>query len=231
MPCYSIVYRPWPPYREFLLDSIRLQDIQPHSFIHDRWHMLRFLGLIFVVAICVEMAPWGLLAGALLLAGWLVLKPAPFSVARLRSYDEELKVTDAGSRFLSAIPLLNAVYCVNCDLITDSPHDFCAACGSHSVIAVSRLWQLTLPEVRATTARYKISFTADIRDIPANGLHESTKLITRLGELGGDVKDLHIQVEPVFRRDAIRKAVRADVLEPARRTAASACQHILRKVS
>ena len=153
--------------------------------------MLRLLGFVVIVIIWGEMTPWGMLVGAILLVGWLLLRPAPLSKTHgLRTYDEELGVTDAGSGFLSAIPLLNAVYCVNCDLVTNSPHDACGVCGSHSVVAVSRMWQLTLAEAPTNAPRYKVSFTVDVREIPANGLNESTKLISRLAELGGVVKTL-----------------------------------------
>ena len=114
--------------------------------------MLRLLGFVVIVVIWGEMAPWGMLVGAILFVGWLLLRPAPLSETHgLRTYDEQLRVTDAGSGFLSAIPLLNAVYCVNCDLVTNSPHDACGVCGSHSVVAVSRMWQLTLAEAPTNT--------------------------------------------------------------------------------
>jgi hypothetical protein len=195
--------------------------------------MLRLLGLVFIVIICVEMAPWGAGVGAILFVAWLLVKPAPLSKTHgLRSHDELLRVTDAGSSFLSAIPLTNAVYCVNCDLITNSPHDACRVCGSHSVVGVSRLWQLTLAEGAPTNAaRYKVSFTVDVREIPANGLNESAKLISRLAELGGDVKTIHIKVDPVFSTDATLTDAKTAVPETGRRTATSAWQQVLRQAS
>jgi hypothetical protein len=195
--------------------------------------MLRLLGLVFIVVICAEMAPWGAVVGAILFGGWLLVKPAPLSKTHgLRSHDEQLTVTDAENSFLSAIPLLNAVYCVNCDLITNSSHDACRICGSHSVVGVSRLWQLTLAEgAPANAARYKVSFTVDVREIPANGLNESTKLISRLAELGGDVKTIHIQVDPVFSTDATLTDAKTAVPETGRRTATVAWQQVLRQAS
>jgi hypothetical protein len=184
--------------------------------------MIRLLGFVVIVLIWGEMAPWGLLVGGILLAGWLLVKPAPLSKTHgLRSQSEQLRVTDAGSSLLSAIPLQNAVYCVNCDLITNSPHDACGVCGSHSVVGVSRMWQLTLGGSKPTNAaRYKVNLAVDVREIPANGLSESTKLLGRLAELGGDVKTLHIKVDPIF-SSAILSDARTDVLKPARRPATS----------
>ena len=136
---------------------------QCESVLHEKhgwWLMLRLLGFVVIVVICVSLAPWGLLVGTILAAGWILVKPAPLPSTRgLRSSDEQRR---AGSRFLSAIPLPNAVYCVNCDLVTNSPHDACGVCGSHSVIGVSRMWQLTLTEAPTKTAKYKVSFTADV---------------------------------------------------------------------
>jgi hypothetical protein len=169
--------------------------------------MLRLLGFIFLVFICVGTAPWGLVFGSVLCIGWLVIKPSQTH----RFPDEKDRVSSTQWSF-SAIPLLNAVYCANCDLITNSPHDECKVCGSHSVIGVSRLWQLTLGQEPVKAAKYKVSLTADIREIPANGLSESTKLINRLAELGGNVKLLHIQVQSVD--DAISNA-KMELIKPA----------------
>jgi hypothetical protein len=193
--------------------------------------MLRLLGFVVIVVIWGEMAPWGVLVGAILFLGWLFVKPAPLSkIHGVHRYGEQLGATDAGSSFLSAIPLPNAVYCVNCDLITNSPHDACGVCGSHSVVGVSRMWQLTLAGAPTNAARYKVNFTVDVREIPANGLSESTKLLGRLAELGGDVKTLHIKVDPIF-SNATPSDAKTDVRMPARRTATSALQQVRRQAS
>ena len=54
--------------------------------------MLRLLGFVVIVVILGEMAPWGMLVGAILFVGWLLLRPAPLSKTHgLRTYDEQLK--------------------------------------------------------------------------------------------------------------------------------------------
>ena len=40
---------------------------------------------------------------------------------------------------LNAIRLTNAVLCVECDVLSDSPHDYCLVCGSRSLFNVGRL--------------------------------------------------------------------------------------------
>ena len=161
------------------------------------WTMLRALGLLFLLVLGVVLGPWGLLLCACLCAGWLWMKPTPPPTAERRSCSHLPQ--PHGRQLLSAIPLLNAVYCANCDLITNSPHDDCSVCGSRSVMAVSRIWKLTPShDAPLRTARYKVSFIADVRGIPANELNESTKLLNRLADLGGDLMAFHIQVEPVL---------------------------------
>ena len=163
---------------------------------HGWCPMFRLLGFLFVVIIGIATAPWGLVIGAVAFAGWLLTNQEPLSkIDGLRSSNEGCS---NGASCLNAVPLLKAVYCANCDLITDSPHDACEVCGSHSVIGVSRMWQLAPGGPPAKTARFKVSFAANIRNIPVTGLNESMKLINRLAELGGHVVDLHIQVDPVF---------------------------------
>jgi hypothetical protein len=44
--------------------------------------------------------------------------------------------TDGG---VSAVPLLNAVFCADCETITNSPHEGCAICGSRSLINLFRM--------------------------------------------------------------------------------------------
>ena len=40
---------------------------------------------------------------------------------------------------LNAICLKKAVLCVDCDVVSDSPHDYCLVCGSRSLFNVGRL--------------------------------------------------------------------------------------------
>ena len=44
--------------------------------------------------------------------------------------------TDGG---LSAVPLLNAVFCADCETISNSPHDACTVCGSRSLVNLFRI--------------------------------------------------------------------------------------------
>lgn len=157
---------------------------------------MRLLGFVFLVIICVQTAPWGLAIGSILVVAWLFVTPASLTKSADAGFFEKApRFPSAGHRPVSAIPLVHAAYCANCDSISDSPHDTCRICGSHSVIAVARLWQLRVAHAPAHSAKFKLNFTADVREIPAVGLSEAIHLIARLAELGGDMKVFHIQVD------------------------------------
>ena len=54
-----------------------------------------------------------------------------------------------GPRVLNAIPLENAVLCAECDVVSDSTHDVCLVCGSHSLFNIARVFGGKLPRKRA----------------------------------------------------------------------------------
>ncbi len=196
--------------------------------------MLRLLGVLLILVICIEVAPWGFVVGAALLVACLLVNPAPPTKTHLLLWDRETGITDVGRRVLRSIPLVNAAYCADCDLITDSPHDACAVCGSHSVVGVSRMvertWQPTEAQLTAKNARYKLNLAAELREIPADGLGEITKLITRLAESGGKVERLHINVEP-FGNALVTTDIGGKALPPLRWGFTSACRQVLRRAS
>ena len=53
-----------------------------------------------------------------------------------------------GPRVLNAVPLENAVLCAECDVVSDSPHDVCLVCGSHSLFNIARVFGGKLPKNR-----------------------------------------------------------------------------------
>jgi hypothetical protein len=140
--------------------------------------MLRLSGVFLIGVACLVTAPWGVLVGAV-----LVLLDCIYEKARVR------KVGSGKEGCLSAVPLCNAVYCANCEVITNSPHDTCNVCGSHSVAGLSRMlaggWRRTVSQRTAKTAKFKLSLIAEVLEIPADGLNETVTLITRLAEAGG----------------------------------------------
>ena len=54
-----------------------------------------------------------------------------------------------GRRF-NAVPLQNAVLCAECDVVSDSPHDACLVCGSHSLFNIAHMFGGNLPKDRGS---------------------------------------------------------------------------------
>jgi hypothetical protein len=50
---------------------------------------------------------------------------------------------------VNAVWLRNAVLCADCEVISDSPHDTCRVCGSHSLLSLSCVLGGVLPAQRA----------------------------------------------------------------------------------
>lgn len=118
--------------------------------------------------------------------------------------------TEAG---LSAVPLLNAVFCIDCETISNSPHDVCTICGSHSLVNLFRMVGGTLRRGKAqsavelaNTVKYNLELVAKVREIPATELSLIVESMTRLAEASGAVESLHIDVESVFDIQGARRA-------------------------
>ena len=119
-------------------------------------------------------------------------------------------MTDGG---LSAVPMLNAVFCADCETISNSPHDACTVCGSRSLISLFRMLGGTLrtqkpqsPEDHGKTAKYNLELTVKVHEVPANELNRAIESISRLAEVCGDMESLHIDVESVFDPQAVLRA-------------------------
>jgi hypothetical protein len=61
-----------------------------------------------------------------------------------------LYLGDVALGTLNAVALQNAVLCAECDVVSDSPHDWCMVCGSRSLFNISRMLGGSLPKNRAT---------------------------------------------------------------------------------
>ena len=106
---------------------------------------------------------------------------------------------------MSAVPLLNAVFCVGCETISNSPHDACTVCGSRSLVSLFRILGGTLrtqkpqsAEDHAKTAKFNLELTVKVHEVPANELNRAIESMSRLAEVCGDLESLHINVESAF---------------------------------
>lgn len=64
--------------------------------------------------------------------------------------DSEIEGAPQGAWLLNAVPLQNAVLCAECDVVSDSPHDTCLVCGSHSLFNIAHVFGGKLPQERAS---------------------------------------------------------------------------------
>ena len=60
-----------------------------------------------------------------------------------------VEISPEKGQTLNAISLKSAVLCADCDVVSDSPHDYCLVCGSRSLLNMSRLLGGMLPNERA----------------------------------------------------------------------------------
>ena len=116
-------------------------------------------------------------------------------------------------RGLGAVPLLNAVFCADCETISNSPHDACTICGGHSLINLFRMLGGTLrrqneqpAEGHAKTAKYNLELTAKVHGIPATELNHVIESMTRLAGAGGELESLHFNVESGFDTEGVLRA-------------------------
>ena len=120
-----------------------------------------------------------------------------------------MAMTDGG---LSAVPMLNAVFCADCETISNSPHDACTVCGSRSLISLFRMLgtlrsqKPQSAEDHTKTAKYNLELTVNVHEIPANELNRVIESISRLAEVCGDLEALHIKVESAFDTQAALRA-------------------------
>lgn len=103
-------------------------------------------------------------------------------------------------RELSTVSLHNAVFCVDCETISNSPHDVCTVCGSPSLISLCKLLGGTLRQVnQPKSVRYHLEMSIDAQDVSAYDLNRAIELATTLSETGAVIRNLHVEVESAAR--------------------------------
>lgn len=103
---------------------------------------------------------------------------------------------------LNSVPLVTAVLCVDCETISDSPHDKCLVCGSNSLFNLRRMLDGNLPHEPELndSAKYNLEITARVSGISGNDLSHTTQSISRLlaSNQSRTWDSFHVHVEPVL---------------------------------
>ncbi len=99
---------------------------------------------------------------------------------------------------MSVVPLQHAVFCVNCETVSNSPHDICWVCGSRSLVSLSRmLGSLRGENPVQELVKYNFELTIRVNEVSAVDLNRAIDAVTRLAEVGKDLQALHMHVESV----------------------------------
>ena len=104
------------------------------------------------------------------------------------------------------LPLLNAVLCLDCEVISSSRGDECAACKSRSLVSLARMLGGSLLAHRAQqeweTGLFDITITIELLQMHAKDLSTTVERLTSvLGpKLARDRGSFHINVKPAVDR-------------------------------
>ncbi len=116
-------------------------------------------------------------------------------------------------RGVNTVSLLQAVFCVDCETVSDSAQHACAVCGSPSVVSLFRLLGGSLRGQKApanndsgNTNKYELELTVRVREIPAGELNDIIQFLSHLAEVGGEVERLHINVQSAWASAEARQA-------------------------
>ncbi len=109
-----------------------------------------------------------------------------------------------------SLPLATAVFCGNCETITNSPHEACLVCGSPSLVSLVRILGGALhgQELQATgnPTMYSLELRARVNEIRVAELNVVLGLLSQLSEFGFTVESLHLCVQPVASHGTARAA-------------------------
>jgi hypothetical protein len=108
------------------------------------------------------------------------------------------------------VPLTAAVFCLDCEVISTSRGDECAACHGHSLLNLGRILGGSLHDRKspgeAQTGLFDITLTVSVQQMHANDVNTTLEGLTRVigPRLAEGRASFHIDVQP--RADTSRKA-------------------------
>lgn len=109
-----------------------------------------------------------------------------------------------GPEGVRLVSLQDAVFCVDCEIVSNSPHEVCTACGSRSLVSLCRLLGGSLRSQegngkdRTKSAKYNLELTVKIYEVAGDDLNRIIESITQIAEMRGNLQCLHLNVESVL---------------------------------
>jgi hypothetical protein len=103
-----------------------------------------------------------------------------------------------------ALPLWNAVFCLDCEVISSSRGDECPACKSRSLVNLARMLGGSLRAHRAQDSHecesglFDITIAVELQQMHAKDLSTTVERLTSVigPKLAGDRASFHINVKP-----------------------------------
>lgn len=120
-----------------------------------------------------------------------------------------------GGRVKSEIPLQSALFCLDCEMISNTTTDECPACKNHSLLSLARILGGSLHSARfegesgePKSGSFDIALTVESRGMPAKDVNTMIEKVTQaLGpRLAGNQALLRINVTPVIDRSLNKAA-------------------------
>jgi hypothetical protein len=112
------------------------------------------------------------------------------------------------------LPLLNAVFCLDCEVISSSRGDECAACKSRSLVSLARMLGGSLLAHRAQqeweSGLFDITITIELQQMHAKDLSTTVERLTSVigPKLARDRASFHINVKPAVDKLDLQPSLR-----------------------
>jgi len=111
-------------------------------------------------------------------------------------------------RDAGVLPLWNAVFCLDCEIISSSRDDKCPACQSRSLVSLARMLGGSLLAHRAQHSQewesglFDITITVELQQMHAKDLSATVERLTSVigPKLGLDRASFHINVKPAVNK-------------------------------
>ena len=103
------------------------------------------------------------------------------------------------------LPLWNAVFCLDCEVISNSRGDECPACKSRSIVSLARMLGGSLLAHRLQqreSGAFDITISIELQQVNAKDLSITLERLTSVigPQLAGDRATFHISVRPTVER-------------------------------